>query len=40
MVACKEGALRILDLQRAGKAPMKAEDFLRGTPLKPPMRLT
>jgi methionyl-tRNA formyltransferase len=39
MVACKEGALRILDLQRAGKAPMKAEDFLRGTPLKPPMRL-
>jgi len=39
-VACKEGALRILELQRAGKAPMKAEDFLRGTPLKPPMRLT
>ena len=38
-VACKEGALRILELQRAGKAPMKAEDFLRGTPLKPPMRL-
>ncbi len=38
-VACKDGALRILDLQRAGKAPMKAGDFLRGTPLKPPMRL-
>jgi len=38
-VACREGALRILELQRAGKAPMKAEDFLRGTPLKPPMRL-
>jgi len=38
-VACKDGALRILELQRAGKAPMKAEDFLRGTPLKPPMRL-
>jgi methionyl-tRNA formyltransferase len=38
-VACKEGALRILELQRAGKAPMKAEDFLRGTPLKPPARL-
>ncbi len=33
-VGCKEGALRILELQRAGKAPMKAEDFLRGTPLK------
>jgi methionyl-tRNA formyltransferase len=38
-IACGEGALRILELQRAGKAPMKAEDFLRGTPLKPPMRL-
>jgi methionyl-tRNA formyltransferase len=39
-VACKQGALRILELQRAGKAPMKAEDFLRGTALKPPMRLS
>jgi methionyl-tRNA formyltransferase len=38
-IACKEGALRILELQRAGKQPMKAADFLRGTPLKPPMRL-
>ena len=38
-VACKEGAIRILELQRAGKAPMKASDFLRGKPLKPPMRL-
>jgi methionyl-tRNA formyltransferase len=38
-IACKDGALRILELQRAGKAPMKAEDFLRGTALKPPMRL-
>ncbi len=38
-VACKQGAIRILELQRAGKQPMKAEDFLRGTPLKPPMRL-
>jgi methionyl-tRNA formyltransferase len=38
-VACRKGALRILELQRAGKAPMKAQDFLRGTPLKPPMRL-
>ena len=40
VVACKDGALRILDLQRAGKAPMKAEEFLRGTPLKPPMQLS
>jgi methionyl-tRNA formyltransferase len=33
-VACKQGAVRILELQRAGKQPMKAEEFLRGTPLK------
>jgi methionyl-tRNA formyltransferase len=39
-VACKQGAIRILELQRAGKQPMKAEDFLRGTPIKPPARLT
>jgi methionyl-tRNA formyltransferase len=39
-VACKQGAIRIVDLQRAGKQPMKAEEFLRGTPLKPPARLT
>ena len=37
-VACADGAIRILELQRAGKAPMQAEEFLRGTPLKPPMR--
>jgi len=39
-VACRQGALRILELQRAGKQPMKAEEFLRGTPLTPPMRLS
>src|SRR5258707_3196478 len=38
-IACRQGALRIIELQRAGKAPMKADEFLRGTPLKPPMRL-
>ena len=38
-VACKEGAIRILELQRAGKSAMKAQEFLRGTPLKPPLRL-
>ncbi|HEV7820923.1 MAG TPA: hypothetical protein VGO84_07065 [Burkholderiales bacterium] len=38
-VACKDGAIRILELQRAGKQPLKAGDFLRGTPLKPPARL-
>jgi methionyl-tRNA formyltransferase len=37
-VACQRGAIRILELQRAGKQPMKAQEFLRGTPLKPPMR--
>jgi len=39
-IACGEGAIRILELQRAGKAPMKAGDFLRGTPLKLPARLS
>jgi methionyl-tRNA formyltransferase len=39
-VACGDGAIRILELQRAGKAPMKAEEFLRGTPLKRPARLS
>jgi methionyl-tRNA formyltransferase len=39
-VACGEGAIRIIELQRAGKAPMKADEFLRGTPLKPPARLS
>jgi methionyl-tRNA formyltransferase len=38
-VACKEGAIRILELQRAGRQPMQADEFLRGTPLKPPARL-
>ena len=37
-IACHDGAVRILELQRAGKAPMKAADFLRGTPLQPPLR--
>jgi methionyl-tRNA formyltransferase len=38
--ACAQGALRVLELQRAGKQPMKAEEFLRGTPVRPPARLT
>jgi methionyl-tRNA formyltransferase len=38
-VACGEGAIRILELQRAGKAPMKPDEFVRGMPLKLPMRL-
>jgi methionyl-tRNA formyltransferase len=38
-VACGEGAMRILELQRAGKQAMKADEFLRGTPLKRGARL-
>ncbi len=32
-VACREGAVELVELQRAGKRPMAAEDFLRGTAL-------
>ena len=38
-IACGNGAIRIIELQRAGKAPMKAAEFLRGTQLAPPARL-
>jgi methionyl-tRNA formyltransferase len=40
MIACGDGAIRLIELQRAGKQPMKAIDFLRGSPLKPPLRLS
>jgi methionyl-tRNA formyltransferase len=33
-IACGEGAIRILELQREGKARMQAADFLRGVPLR------
>ena len=32
-IACGDGAVRILELQRAGRHAMKAQEFLRGTPL-------
>ncbi|MCE9650634.1 MAG: methionyl-tRNA formyltransferase [Parvibaculum sp.] len=32
-IACGGGALKITELQRAGKGPMKSADFLRGFPL-------
>lgn len=32
-IACGDGSIRIVELQRAGKAPMRATDFLRGTPV-------
>ena len=34
-IACGEGAVRLLEVQRAGKQPMKAEEFLRGTKVVP-----
>ena len=34
-IACGSGAVRLLQLQRAGKQPMGAEEFLRGTPVAP-----
>jgi methionyl-tRNA formyltransferase len=34
-IACGTGAVRLLQLQRAGKQPMAAKDFLRGTPVAP-----
>jgi methionyl-tRNA formyltransferase len=33
-IACGEGAVRLVEVQRAGRQPMGAEEFLRGTPLK------
>jgi methionyl-tRNA formyltransferase len=39
-IACADGAIRIVELQRAGKAPMKAAEFLRGTQLKPGARFS
>jgi methionyl-tRNA formyltransferase len=38
-VACQEGAVRIVELQRAGAKAMPAEEFLRGLPLRPGTRL-
>jgi methionyl-tRNA formyltransferase len=32
-IACGDGAVRITELQRAGRQPMGAEEFLRGTPI-------
>jgi methionyl-tRNA formyltransferase len=38
-IACGQGALRVVRLQRAGRAPMQAQDFLRGFALKPGERV-
>jgi len=34
-IACGDGAVRLLEIQRAGKQPMRAQDFLRGTAIAP-----
>ena len=34
-IACTNGAIRVIELQRAGKGPMKAPEFLRGAPVRP-----
>jgi len=34
-VACGSGAVRLVELQRAGKQPMGADEFLHGTPVAP-----
>ena len=39
-VACGEGAVRMLEVQRSGRKPMAAAEFLRGFPLGPGARLS
>lgn len=39
-IACGEGAIRLIELQREGKARMQAADFLRGVPLKTGAKFT
>jgi methionyl-tRNA formyltransferase len=39
-VACQEGAVRITEVQRAGRQPMRSEEFLHGTPVAPGTRLS
>jgi methionyl-tRNA formyltransferase len=39
-IACGDGAVRLLELQRAGKQAMKAEDFLRGNTVTRGVRLS
>jgi methionyl-tRNA formyltransferase len=39
-IACGDGAVRLTQVQRAGRQPMAAEEFLRGTKIEPGARLT
>jgi len=34
-IACGDGAVRLIEVQRAGRQPMKAEEFLRGSKVAP-----
>jgi len=38
-VACADAAVRLVELQRAGKKPMAAGELLRGFPMPPGSRL-
>jgi methionyl-tRNA formyltransferase len=38
-IACGDGAVRLTQVQRAGRQPMAAEEFLRGTKVEPGARL-
>ncbi len=38
-IACGTGAVRLVQVQREGKRPMSAQEFLRGTPVKRGVRL-
>ncbi len=39
-IACGEGAVRLTQVQREGKKPMSADEFLRGATIKPDARLS
>jgi methionyl-tRNA formyltransferase len=39
-IGCGDGAVRLIQVQRAGKQPMSAEEFLRGTPVKAGARVS
>jgi methionyl-tRNA formyltransferase len=39
-IACGEGAVRLTQVQRAGKQPMSADEFLHGTPVTAGMRVS
>jgi len=39
-IACGDGAVRLVEVQRAGKQPMQADEFMRGTPIARGTQLT